>query len=82
MSKIKVSVLKSPLKETAAKSVHIEKLENGFVVRTCGLDGEQSEYVKNLASTPSIISRLMGIKDKSGKEIEEITDVEEEKEED
>ena len=81
MAKMKIS-LGSPDSEeenSEVSSVHIDKIDNGFVVKTCGPMGEeQAIFMKNLMSAPSVIARIMGIKDKSGEEISKTTKVEEE----
>lgn len=71
----------SPQYAEGPKAVHVEKIKNGYVVRTCGMGQEESQFVQDLAKTPEIMSRLLGVKGKSARDLEKMTEVGEEEEE-
>lgn len=39
---------------------------------------EETQFVESLAKTPEIMSRLLGVKNKSARDLEKMTEVEEE----
>lgn len=48
------------------KEGHIKKINNGYLLSTCGPYSEnQAEFVKKLSMAPAVFARLMGIKDRS-----------------
>lgn len=64
------------------KAVHVEKIDNGFIVKTCGYGKEETKFVKDLASTPTIMARLLGVKgEKNADQLSKMTKVEEVEEE-
>ena len=63
--------------EREVSHVCIEKIKNGFVAKGMGMDSENAEFFKNLASSPTIISKVMGLKNKSARDIAENTRIKE-----
>ncbi len=59
-----LSYLNEKEDEENPKMFHVKKIDNGFIVETCGHDKESTEFVKRLAQVPSVIARLMGEKGK------------------
>lgn len=71
ISRTKIMIGSGPEDETKeeekeVKEVHIKKINNGYLISTCGPYSEnETEFAKKLAAAPAIVERLMGIKDKS-----------------
>jgi len=77
MAKIKIKIGKP--KDIVPEHVCIDKIENGFIISVTDKDKITKEFVKNLASAPSILARIFNLKGKkSGMEIEDMTETEEE----
>jgi hypothetical protein len=77
MAKIKIKI--GEPKDTVPQHVCIDKIDNGFIISGFDGDKETREFVKNLASAPSILARIFKLKgSKSGREIEDMTETEEE----
>lgn len=48
------------------KEAHIKKINNGYLLSTCGPYSEsQTEFIKKLSMAPAVFARLMGRKDRS-----------------
>lgn len=82
--KVKIKIMSGPMpmgemSHGPADRVSIERIDNGYIVHACGLGKEETKFVKNLASAPAIVSRMMGIKGKSGRQISDDMEVTEHK---
>ena len=75
--KIKIRMMSHPMVDDRDR-VSIEKIDNGYVVSTCGYDSKEKRFIKDLCSAPSIVARLMGGKSKNYRQLKESIDVEEE----
>lgn len=62
--KIKMAVGKDDESgEDIMRPVHIEKINNGFIVRVCGGSPKEIEFVKGLQDTPKVLAKLLGVED-------------------
>lgn len=76
MEKVKIKIKSMPSVSEGPKSVHIEKLDNGYVI-SCYGGNEQKKFVKSLVKSGPFLERLLGASGKSAKELDEMTEVEE-----
>jgi hypothetical protein len=58
-------------------AVHVEKLTNGYLVRTCGMGKDESTFVKDLSQAPTIMARILGVKgEKNAAELSDMVEEE------
>lgn len=57
---------------THNQSVVIDKIKNGYLVKTCCGSKEQAEFIENIMSAPAIIKKMFNMGNKSGNEISEL----------